>query len=97
MKVYLSRKNILTKRPSNKLDALQIGLFEIIKKVSRVIYKLRIPESIRHSTFHVSLLEEAPEIAPLVKEVEGLLIEEYEVEAILDNRKRGRKIEYFVK
>jgi Chromo (CHRromatin Organisation MOdifier) domain len=45
----------------------------------------------------MSLLEEAPEIAPLAKEVERLLEEEYEVEAILDKRKRGRKIEYLIK
>jgi Chromo (CHRromatin Organisation MOdifier) domain len=96
-KVYLSRKNIPTKRPSNKLDALRIGPFEIVEKVSRVTYKLRIPGSSRHPTFHVSLLEEAPETAPLAKEAEGLLEEEYEVEAIKDKRKRGRKIEYLVK
>jgi Chromo (CHRromatin Organisation MOdifier) domain len=96
-KVYLSRKNIPTKRPSNKLDTLRIGPFEIVEKVSRVTYKLRIPGSSRHSTFHVSLLEEAPETAPLAKEAEGLLEEEYEVEAIKDKRKRGRKIEYLVK
>jgi hypothetical protein len=34
-------------------------------------------------------LEEAPETAPLAKEAKGLLEEEYEVEAILDKRKRG--------
>jgi Chromo (CHRromatin Organisation MOdifier) domain len=42
-------------------------------------------------------LEEAPETAPLAKEAEGLLEEEYEVEAIVDKRKRGLKIEYLVK
>jgi hypothetical protein len=76
---------------------LQIRPFEIVEKVSRVTYKLRIPRSSRHPTFHVSLLEEVPETAPLVKEAEGLLEEEYEVEAILDKRKRGQKIEYLVK
>jgi Chromo (CHRromatin Organisation MOdifier) domain len=42
-------------------------------------------------------LEEAPETALLAKEVKGLLKEEYEVEAILNKRKRGQKIEYLVK
>jgi hypothetical protein len=88
-KVYLSRKNIPTKRPSNKLDVLRIRPFEIVKKVSRVTYKLKIPESSRHLTFHVSLLEEAPETVPLAEKAEGLLKEEYEVEVILDKRKRG--------
>jgi Chromo (CHRromatin Organisation MOdifier) domain len=97
MKVYLSRKNIPTKWPSNKLDALWIRPFEIVEKVLRVTYKLKIPGSSRHLTFYVSLLEEAPETAPLAKEVEGLLKEECEVEAILDKKERGRKIEYLMK
>jgi Chromo (CHRromatin Organisation MOdifier) domain len=42
-------------------------------------------------------LEEIPEIVLLAKEAEELLEEEYEVEAILDKRKRGRKIEYLMK
>jgi Chromo (CHRromatin Organisation MOdifier) domain len=42
-------------------------------------------------------LEEALKIVSLVKEAEGLLEEEYEVEAILDKRKRGQKVEYFMK
>jgi Chromo (CHRromatin Organisation MOdifier) domain len=96
-KVYLSQKNIPTKRPSNKLDALQIRPFEIVEKVSRVTYKLRIPGSIRHPTFHVLLLEEAPKTISLVKEAERLLEEEYEVETILDKRKRGQKIKYLMK
>jgi Chromo (CHRromatin Organisation MOdifier) domain len=76
---------------------LRIGPFEIVEKVSRVIYKLKILRSSRHPTFHISLLEEVPETVPLAKEAEGLLEEEYEVEGILDKRKRGRKIEYLVK
>jgi Chromo (CHRromatin Organisation MOdifier) domain len=42
-------------------------------------------------------LEEVPETVSLVKEAEGLLEEEYEVEAILNKRKRGQKIEYLIK
>jgi Chromo (CHRromatin Organisation MOdifier) domain len=76
---------------------LQIEPFEIVEKVSRVTYKLKVPGSSRHPTFHVSLLEESPETAPLVREAERLLKEEYEVEVIKDKRKRGRKIEYLVK
>jgi Chromo (CHRromatin Organisation MOdifier) domain len=79
------------------LDTLRIRPFEIVEKVLRVTYKLRIPGSSQHPTFHVSLLEKAPETSPLAKEAEGLLKEEYEVKAILDKRKRGKKIEYLVK
>jgi hypothetical protein len=68
---------------------LQIGPFKIVKKVLRVIYKLRIPELTRYLTFHISLLKEVPKIVLLAKKAEELLEEEYEVEVILDKRKRG--------
>jgi Chromo (CHRromatin Organisation MOdifier) domain len=45
----------------------------------------------------MSLLEEAPEIVLLAKKVERLLEEKYKVEAILDKRRKGRKIKYLVK
>jgi Chromo (CHRromatin Organisation MOdifier) domain len=43
------------------------------------------------------LLEEVSKTAPLAKEIKELLEEEYKVEAVLDKRKRGQKIEYLVK
>jgi hypothetical protein len=76
---------------------LQIGLFEIVKKVSRVTYKLKIPRLTQHPIFHISLLEEVTEIVLLAKEVRELLEEKYKVESILNKRKKGQKIEYFMK
>jgi Chromo (CHRromatin Organisation MOdifier) domain len=58
---------------------------------------LRIPGSSRHLTFYILLLEEASKTVPLAKKAEGLLKEEYKVEAILDKRKRGQKIKYLIK
>ena len=43
------------------------------------------------------LLEEAPETLLLAKEIKELFEEKYEVEAIVDKRKRGQKVEYLVK
>jgi Chromo (CHRromatin Organisation MOdifier) domain len=43
------------------------------------------------------LLEKALEIAPLIKKAKELLKEEYEIEVVLDKRKKGWKIEYLVK
>jgi hypothetical protein len=37
-KVYLLRKNIQTKRPSNKLDYKKLELFKIDKKIGLVNY-----------------------------------------------------------
>ena len=39
-KVYLLRKNIRTKRPSNKLDHKKLGLFKIKKKIRSINYRL---------------------------------------------------------
>jgi hypothetical protein len=59
--VYLLRKHIKTKRPSDKLDHTKLGLFKITKKLGPVTFKLEIPEGIRiYPVFHISLLEPAP-------------------------------------
>jgi hypothetical protein len=56
--VYLLRKNIKIKRPSDKLNYTKLGLFKIIKKLGLVIFKLKIPEGIRiYPVFYISLLE----------------------------------------
>jgi len=60
-KVYLLRRNIKTKRPSNKLDFTKLGPFKIMEKISPVNYKLALPDGMRiHPVFHISLLEPAP-------------------------------------
>ena len=58
--VYLLRKNIKTKRPSDKLDYTKLGPFKIQEKLGLVIFKLELPPHMRiHSVFHISLLEPA--------------------------------------
>ena len=57
-KVYLLRKNVKTKRPSNKLDYKKLGPFKIDKKIGSVNYKLKLPKTIEiYPVFHISLLE----------------------------------------
>ena len=59
--VYLLRKNIKTKRPSDKLDYTKLGPFKINKKLGLVIFRLELPQHIRiHPVFYISLLEPAP-------------------------------------
>ena len=98
-KVYLSTKNLRSKRPSKKLDHVRIGLFEIEKRTGEVNYRLRLPKKARiHRVFHVSLLEPAPSDAAIKTEWHFEDDEEeYDVERILDSRRSGRKIEYLVK
>jgi len=58
--VYLLRKNIKTKRPSNKLDHTKLGPYKIKRKLGPVTYELEMPEGMRiHPRFHISLLEPA--------------------------------------
>ena len=62
--VYLLRKHIKTKRPSDKLDHTKLGPYKVIKKLGPVTFKLEIPQGIRiHLVFHISLLEPAPSTA----------------------------------
>lgn len=57
-KVYLLKKNIKTKRPSNKLNYKKLRLFKIDKKVRTVFYRLFLPKTINiYLVFYISLLE----------------------------------------
>jgi hypothetical protein len=100
-KVYLWRRNIRTKRLSNKLDFLKLGVFEIEDKKGPVNYKLKLPKGMRiHPVFYVSLLEPAYPDAPLDQstELDGDRLEpEYEVESILDHAVYRRQHKYLVK
>ena len=103
--VWLNAKNIKTKRPMKKLDHKKLGPFTIRDQVSSHAYRLDLPESYSgiHNVFHVSLLEPAhPDPYSTLRnnkpppvEVEGE--EEYEVEEILDSRKRRGKVQYLVR
>jgi hypothetical protein len=57
-KVYLLRKNIKIKRLSTKLDFKKLGLFEILKEIRLVNYKLQLLVNSRlYPIFYISLLE----------------------------------------
>ena len=98
-KVYLLRRNIKTKRPSDKLDFKKLGPYKIVKKVNRVNYELQLPKGNRgkpvHPVFHVSLLEKANPNTPIVTKAEIHTEDgEYEVERILEQDSQGQ---YLVK
>ena len=57
-KVYLLRKNIKTKWPSNKLDFKKLGLFEILEEIGDINFKLRLLKNNRLClVFHILLLK----------------------------------------
>src|SRR5213083_2198395 len=68
-KVYLTRRNIKTRRLSEKLDFKKTRPYRIEKEVSQDVYRLKLPKGLRiHPTFYVSLLELAPRNASLTTE-----------------------------
>jgi hypothetical protein len=70
-KVYLLRKNITIKRPSDKLDYKKLGPFKIAKIKSLVNYRLKLLKTIKiHPVFYVSLLKPAPPGSPLALKTE---------------------------
>jgi hypothetical protein len=104
-KVWLSAKHIQTARPSKKLDYKRLGPFKITKVINRNAYRLELPNSMKvHNVFHVSLLDRYAEPVPGQQpsepqpaiSAEDSDEEEWEVERILDSRKRYRKLSYLV-
>ena len=105
-KVFLDGRNLKTDRPTTKMADKWLGPFEVLKKVGASAYKLKIPQGWKkvHPVFNVMMLKPAQEPAfasqrkpppppPIIIDDE----EEYEVEEILDCRKRGRGYQYLVK
>jgi hypothetical protein len=57
-KVWLLRRNLKTRRPSDKRDYRRLGPFRVSKQVNEVAYMLDLPSSMKiHPVFHLSLLE----------------------------------------
>jgi hypothetical protein len=99
--VYLRKKHIKTKRPSNKLDQTKLGPFRIIKKIGTVSYQLELPKTMRiHPVFHISLLEPTTNLArnqgpvEIDPETQEPL---WEVEQILDHKTVQGRRRYLVK
>jgi transposase InsO family protein len=101
--VWLLRRNIITTRPSDKLDYKRLGPFRVTEKIGKVNYRLQLPASMKiHPVFHVNLLEpfHPNDIPGRVQDppppvtVDGH--EEFEVEEILDSRTRRGQLQYYV-
>jgi hypothetical protein len=102
--VWLSRRNIKTTRPSDKLKYCRLGPYKIIKPIGRSVFKLELPclMSRLHPVFHVSLLEPvvtndihgtppAPGVVHLAKNDAIPVINDF-----LNCCKVGRRYNYFV-
>jgi hypothetical protein len=101
-KVWLSTRNLKTSRPSKKLNYKRTGPFTVSKIINKNAYELDLLSTMRnHNIFHVSLLNrytppvhDQPSSEPHTRIVEET--EEWEVDCILDSRRRYRKPHYLV-
>jgi hypothetical protein len=102
-KVWLSSKNIQTKRPSKKLDHRFYRSFPVVELIATQAYRLELSQQAGsiHEDFHVSLLElyvsdgrMAPE-PPSTIEIDSE--EEYKLEEILQSEYKYGILRYRVK
>ena len=103
-KVWLEATNLRIPGVSTKFLPKRTGPFVIKEKLSDLVYKLKLPNQWKiHNTFHASLLtpfiqteEHGPSFShPPPDIVEGE--EEYEIEAILRHKGKGKRKQYFVR
>ena len=105
-KVWLEATNIATDRSTKKLDDKQFGPFRILKKIGAALYKLDILKTWKRihpvfnevllTPYHKPVFPTQPRNSRPPPVVEGRE-DEYEVEEIVDSRKRGRNFEYEIK
>ena len=101
-KVYLLRRNIKTKRPSNKLNHMKLRPFWIAKTKRSVNYELELSLTMWiHLVFHVSLLEPADPETPIQENLPEIDPEsqdaEFKVEEILDQQDINDESHYLIK
>ena len=102
--VWLEGINIRSQQPSAKLSPKRYGPFKIEDVLGPVTYKLHLPPTWKiHPVFHESLItpyketeEHGPNYSPENPTIVGDS-EEYEVDQILNIRKRRNKYQYLVK
>jgi hypothetical protein len=102
--VWLNSKHISTTRPTAKFSHRWLGPYKILSKVNTNAFKLSLPKEMQniHPVFHVNLLrkfkkseiEGQAQTPPPPVIIEGH--EEFEVNEILNKRKRRGKVEYLV-
>jgi hypothetical protein len=101
-KVWLSTRHFRTTRTSKKLDFKCTGPYMVSKVINKSAYKVDLPYTIRkHNVFHVLLLNHftPPTPGQLPSEPQPTIVddsEEWEVDRILDSKRRYRKLHYLV-
>jgi len=101
-KAYLLRRNIKTKRSSNKLNHTKLELFEILEEKRSINYELNLSASMKiHLIFDISLLKSADLNTSIQTESSDIDSEsqniEYEVENILNQQNIKDQSHWLVK
>ena len=103
-KVWLDNRNLPLLTKSRKLSPKREGPFEILKKITPVTFKLKLPKTWKiHDTFHANLLSPVTENhlygKHFAKPPPDLIDDEesYEVEAILNHRRIQNRFQYLIK
>jgi len=100
--VFLATKNLRTTRPNKKLSKKYSGSFEILERIRKLVYYLKLSPKMKllYSVFYILLLE--PYIGRLVEDPPAVDIdfkgkEFYKSKAILDSRIKKGITKYLVK
>jgi len=105
--VFLDRRFIQTQRPSSKLDNKKLGPFQVLRRVTPVLFELKLPGNMRiFPKFHASLIH--PKTKDIIPEmntnprpppVETEAGTEFVVDTIIDSRinKQRKRVEYLVR
>ena len=87
--VYLVTKNIITKKPSKKLDYKYLGLYKIIKRILENNYQLDLPPKVRiYPIFYIFLFKNVINVKPINIKRNNVKVNEkkYEIEKVLNIR-----------
>ena len=101
-KVYLLRRNIKTKKLSNKLNHIKLESFRILETKKAVNFKLNLLIFMQiHSIFHIFFLKPADPDTPIQTKPSEINSEsqnvEYEVKNILDQQEIRNQSYYLIK
>ena len=97
--VYLATKNIITKKPSKKLDYKYLGPYKITKRILKNNYQLDLPPKVRiHLIFHISLLKDAINVEFISTGRNNVKKKKkYETKKVFNIRSYQRRIKYLIK
>ena len=87
--IYLVTKNIITKKPSKKLDYKYLKPYKVIKRILKNNYQLDLPPKVQiYLIFYISLLKDAINVKLISTGRNNVKVnkEKYEAKKVFDTR-----------